>query len=409
MSSIDPRTLLSLDIPITARQREYLEATIECGSHTKAAKKLGVSRRAVDRGIKLVEAKAAAVGVAPHRDLTHQTAEGFNAKRISTAYKEDGSVALQWVIQEPEKKDIRAKLEATLEGLTDDLTGFKKPVPPPKDIDEDYCSMLLIGDHHFGMLCDAEAKLDDDSWDTKIATEVLINATERLLNRVGNAHTGVLVNVGDFFHADSSKAETTAGTRVDVDGRISRTFKLAGRLFQILIDKMLERHQEVVVINVRGNHDSDMACHLSSCLELLYDKEPRVNVLKNYSKFIHWTWNNNLFVYHHGDRIKPEQILQTVVTNLDDDWSNCKNRYCHLGHIHHHVEREVGSMMFSYWGSLTATDQWHSDSGYGAERSMTAIVYHAENGEDSRVKITIDAITDDENTRVSGRKKGQKA
>ena len=65
--------------------------------------------------------------------------------------------------------------------------------------------------------------------------------------------------------------------------------------------------------------------------------------------------------------------------------------------------------MFSYWGSLTATDQWHSDSGYGAERSMTAIVYHAENGEDSRVKITIDAITDDENTRVSGRKKGQKA
>ncbi len=87
MANIDPKTLLNLDIPITQRQREYLEATIECGSHTKAAKKLGVSRRAVDRGIKLVEAKAASVGVAPHRDLIHQTAEGFNAKRISTATK----------------------------------------------------------------------------------------------------------------------------------------------------------------------------------------------------------------------------------------------------------------------------------------------------------------------------------
>jgi molybdenum-dependent DNA-binding transcriptional regulator ModE len=61
MSKIDPRTLLELDIPKTDRQIEYLKATIECGSHTKAAKKLGVSRRAVDRGIKLVEERAAAV------------------------------------------------------------------------------------------------------------------------------------------------------------------------------------------------------------------------------------------------------------------------------------------------------------------------------------------------------------
>lgn len=392
MERIDPRTLLQLDIEITERQRQYLEATIETGSHTKAAKKLGISRRAVDRGIKLVEAKAASVGVAPHRDLTHQTAEGFEAKRISTAYKDDGSVALQWVIQEPQKRDIRQKIEALLEGLTDDLSGVKDPVKAPKIVDSDYCAMYLIGDHHFGMLADSETKLDDADWDVKIATKVLGNAVDRLAQRVGNAHTGVLVNVGDFFHADSSANTTTAGTPVDVDTRIGKTFKLAGRLFQLIIDKMLEVHQEVVVINVRGNHDSDMACHLSSCLELLYDREPRVDVLQNYSKFLHWEWENNLFVYHHGDRIKHEQILQAVITNLDEEWSQCKNRYCHLGHIHHHMSREVGSMQFSHWGSLTATDQWHSDSGYGAERSMTAIVYHKQYGEDSRVKINVDAV-----------------
>ncbi len=73
---------------------------------------------------------------------------------------------------------------------------------------------------------------------------------------------------------------TTAGTPVDVDTRIARTFKLAGRLFQILIDRLLEKHKNVIVVNVRGNHDSDIACHLSSCLDLLYDKEPRVDVRK---------------------------------------------------------------------------------------------------------------------------------
>ncbi len=387
MSKIDPRVLKQF--ARTERHHQVLDAVIELGSNNKAAKKLGCGRRTVDIMLKRLEASASKSGVAPHRDLVHQTAEGFEAKRISTAYKEDGSVALQWVIQEPEKISMQQRLDAMLEGLKDDLSGFKVKTKPPEKVEKDHLAMYLIGDHHFGMLADSESKVDDDDWDVKIATQVLTDATSRLAKRVGNAEVGVLVNVGDFFHADSSSNTTTKGTPVDVDTRIGKTFKLAGRLFQVLIDKMLETHKKVVVINVRGNHDYDMACHLSSCLELLYSKEPRIEVLQNYSKFISYQWHNNLFVYHHGDRIKHEQILQVVIKNLDDQWAQSKNRYCHLGHIHHHVAREVGSMHFEHWGSLTATDQWHSDSGYGAERSMTAIVYHKDTGEDSRVKIKV--------------------
>jgi hypothetical protein len=379
----------------TERQKEILSALATESNISEACRQVNCDRRYAYRLIKKLEEKAASQGVAPHRDLTHQTAEGFNAKRISTAYKEDGSIALQWVIQEPEKRDLRQKIDAMVDGLRDDLSGFKKPVTAPKEVNQDYCAQYLIGDHHFGMLADSDTKFDDADWDVKIATKVLVNAVDRLSSRVGNAHTGVLVNVGDLFHADSSANTTTAGTPVDVDTRIGKTFKLAGRLFQTIIDKMLEVHQEVVVINVRGNHDSDMACHLSSCLELLYDREPRVEVLKNYSKFLHWEWENNLFVYHHGDRVKHEQILQAVVTNLDEEWSRCKHRYCHMGHIHHQMSKEVGTMIFEHFSSLTSTDQWHSDSGYGANRSMTAIVYHKKNGEDSRVKITIDGLNDE--------------
>jgi len=387
MIKADPRTLI--EFTTTERQKEVVNAVIKNGSATKAAKELKCDRRTVDKMIVRLEKIAASNGVAPHRDLTHQTAEGFQAKRISTAYKEDGSVALQWVIQEPDKQSLQQRLNYMLEGIKDDLTGFKKAVKAPAKVNADYLAMYIIGDHHFGMLADSETKLDDDDWDVKIASKILVDSTERLANRVGDAEIGVLLNVGDFFHADSSKNETTAGTRVDVDTRIGKTFKLAGRLFQILVEKMLKTHKKVVVINVRGNHDSDMACHLSSCLEIIYDNEPRVEVLQNYSKFIHYQWHNNLFVFHHGDRIKHEQILQTVIKNLDDQWSQSKNRYCHLGHIHHHIAREVGSMHFEHFGSLTSTDQWHSDSGYGAERSMTAVVYHKEHGEDSRVKIKV--------------------
>ena len=385
---------LLLDHTTTDRQREVLNCVIEQGSARKASKVLGCARTNVDRILKTLEENAAKVGVAPHRDLTRQTAEGFEAKRISTAYKEDGTVALQWVIQEPEKKSLKERLAMMIDGVKDDLGGFKKPVKEPAKVDSDYLAMYMIGDHHFGMLADSETKVDDEDWDVKIATKILIDATDRLTNRVGNAEVGVLLNVGDFFHADSSANTTTKGTPVDVDTRIGKTFKLAGRLFQVLINKMLETHKRVVVINVRGNHDSDMACHLSSSLELLYSKEPRVEVLPNYSKFIHFQWHNNLFVFHHGDRMKHEQILQTVIKNLDDQWSQSKNRYCHLGHIHHHTAREIGSMHFEHWGSLTSTDQWHSDSGYGSERSMTSVVYHKINGEDSRVKITVGGLSE---------------
>ena len=388
MAKMSPHELLRF--ASNERQVEVIRAVIEYGSNNKAAKALGCGRRTVDTMLKRIEAKAASKAVAPHKSVDRETMEGFEAKRVSTAYKEDGTVALQWVIQEPEKRSMKQKLDAMLEGIKDDLTEFKKPVKAPNKNNADYLAMYMIGDHHYGMLADSETKVDDDDWDVKIATKILVESTDRLANRVGNAEVGVLLNVGDFFHADSSANTTTKGTPVDVDTRIGKTFKLAGRLFQVLIDKMLETHKEVVVINVRGNHDSDMACHLSSCLELLYSKEKRVNVLQNYSKFIHYQWHNNLFVFHHGDRMKHEQILQVVIKNLDDEWSQSKNRYCHLGHIHHHTAREVGSMHFEHWGSLTATDQWHSDSGYGSERSMTAVVYHKDHGEDSRVKIKVE-------------------
>ena len=389
MANVNPAILL--EFATSDVQVETCKAVMAHGSNTKAAAALGKGRRVVDKMMKRLEEKAASKAVAPHKSVNRETMAGFEAKRVSTAYKEDGTVALQWVIQEPEKRDMKTKFAHMIEGMQDDLTGFKTAVKAPKKVNSDYLAMYMMGDHHFGMLADSEAKMsgDDDDWDVKIATSILLDSTNRLASRVGDAEIGVLLNVGDFFHADSSANTTTKGTPVDVDTRIAKTFKLAGRLFQTLINKMLETHKEVVVINVRGNHDSDMACHLSSCIELLYAKEKRVNVLQNYSKFIHYQWHNNLFVFHHGDRMKHEQILQAVIRNLDDEWSQSKNRYCHLGHIHHHTAREVGSMHFEHWGSLTSTDQWHSDSGYGAERSMTAVVYHKDTGEDSRVKIKV--------------------
>ncbi len=386
MGNIDPNILL--DFAKTKRQEEVCRAVIAHGSNNKAAKALGVGRRVVDVLMKTLETRAATRAVAPHRNVDNETMEGFEAKRVSTAYNNEGEIALQWVIQEPERRSMQEKVEAMMEGLKDDLAGFRKAVKAPKAVEADLLACYIVGDHHFGMLASADTKLDDQNYDVKIATRVLTEAVDKLAARVGNCERAVLLNVGDFFHEDG-KQTTSKGTPVDVDTRIGKTFKLAGRLFQTLITRLLENHKHVTVVNVRGNHDTDMACHLSSALELLYQNEPRIDILPNYSKFLHMTYGNNLFVFHHGDRVKHEQILQAVITNLDDQWSASKKRYCHLGHIHHHTRRELGSMHFEHWGSLCPPDQWHDSQGYSAERSMTAVIYHKQKGEDSRVKIGV--------------------
>ena len=120
---VDPRILK--EFAESDRQHEIIDAVISAGSASKAAKVLGINRRSVDKTVTRLEGKAASKGVAPHRDLTHQTAAGFETKRVSTAYKEDGSVALQWHIQEPQKQSLKERLGLMIDGIKDDLSGFK--------------------------------------------------------------------------------------------------------------------------------------------------------------------------------------------------------------------------------------------------------------------------------------------
>jgi len=83
----------------TERQKEILSALSAESNVSEACRKVNCDRRYAYRLLKKLEEKAASQGVAPHRDVNHRTVEGFNAKRISTAFKEDGSIALQWIIQ----------------------------------------------------------------------------------------------------------------------------------------------------------------------------------------------------------------------------------------------------------------------------------------------------------------------
>jgi hypothetical protein len=89
---------------LTDKQIEAIEAVIEHGSHRNAATVLGKSKSAITQAIKQARRKSATGGYEPESDLIHKTASGFGVTGVSTAYKADGSVGLQWVKQSPDKK-----------------------------------------------------------------------------------------------------------------------------------------------------------------------------------------------------------------------------------------------------------------------------------------------------------------
>ncbi|TNF08539.1 MAG: hypothetical protein EP323_01265 [Gammaproteobacteria bacterium] len=270
-----------------------------------------------------------------------------------------------------------------------ELSGLNEPTKAPKDADADLMSCYLIGDHHFGMYAWSEETGGDD-YDTDISSELLMQTTRRLVDRSPNAETGVLINVGDFLHANDTTSQTPSSKHaLDTDGRMGRVGRLAGLLLKALIHRMLKKHKKVVVINARGNHDPDASMWLNEVVRAYFHNEPRVEVKDNFSKFVWFDFGQNLIVVHHGDKIRRSQMYEAVTRNLSEQWGKCKHRFGWTGHIHHKDAEEVGGMMFESWGVLAPPDAWHAASGYVAERSMTCVVLHKERGEEIRYKVKV--------------------
>lgn len=375
----------------TDRQLEIVEAVIKYPNKQLAANALGVSRSTVRNAIKGVEKKAAANGVAPHRDVNHRTMEGFNAKFVTSRYDGEGNLQGQYVRQEREKFDLEAMLEDFRDGLKDELKGLHKPIPKPADTVDKLMNCYMIGDHHLGMYAWSK-QTGEDSYDTDIGVNILESAIDSLVARSPDSRHGLLVNLGDFFHSNNIKSETGSGTPLDSDGRYGRTVRMGINLVKRLIVRLLQKHEVVTVLNVRGNHDPDAALWLNEALKMYFADDPRVTIPDNYDKFTHLEFGNSLIVTHHGDKINPQRIYESVTRKLAVEWGRSKYRFGWLGHLHHKEAKEIGGMMFEQWNVLAAPDAWHSGSGFGSSRSMTCVVLSEEYGEDSRVIINPDRI-----------------
>ena len=373
-----------IDYAKTEAQQKTIAAWEECGRNSvKAATVLGVAPSTVRDHVAFVKHRASAAGYSDNWDATRHVPEGevVIGRSIYTQDDEGNKAWLKTKRTMTEAERDKA-LQGFVDGLVKGLPQYKpKAKPKAKKFDADTLPTIVIGDAHFGMRADArETKARD--YDTKIASNDMLDAIDYLVDAAPASEKCLLVNVGDFIHANGSSGTTFAGTKLDVDTRIEEVLETAAQTFLFAIDKLLAKHKSCVVVMARGNHDSDTAIALALILKFYYSKEPRVSILDPHGFFHTVQFGKNLLAVHHGDKVKAVKLGAILPKMLPEQWSATVYRKWLVGHIHHQNAIETDNGVFvEAFGTLAPPDSWHAGAGYGASSVMNQVVFHRDGGE----------------------------
>lgn len=301
---------------------------------------------------------------------------GHVLRGVSTLVDETGAVKQQWVKTVADGSGVDPA--EVLRLAFGEAMPKCDPVSAPTHTMADLLATYQIGDGHLGLHAWRHDSQGD--WDLSIAERVLFDAADKLVALSPPARRGLVVNIGDFFHADSNAGTTTKGTRVDMDTRWSKVLAVGIRLMRRIIERALEKHDEVTVINEIGNHDTHTSVVLALCLAQFYEREPRVVIDTSPQHFHYYRFGKVLLATHHGHMVKLDKLPGVMAADRPADWGETEHRHWITGHVHHVTFHEFPGCTVRTLGVLAPGDAWHTASGYRSGRQMIGEVYHREQG-----------------------------
>jgi len=375
----------------TVRQIEYLNAIREHKSICAAAKALDIDQPAISKAIGRLKAKAALQGYSPEHDMRHLVPDGFKVKGVSTYYDKDGKPRGQWVKSNADADRREELIREAVESLKDEIPRLE-PVNKPLITADELCNLYTFTDYHMGML--AWHKEGGADWDLKIAEKMIMDVFEQMMISTPYATVGFINQLGDFLHSDGILPVTpTSGHILDQDGRFSKIVGVTLKVLRRIIDIALMRHDKVIVLLAEGNHDITSSIWLRIAFKMLYEKEPRVEIIDSESPYYCYQHGQTMLAFHHGHLSKNDSLPILFASQYSQVWGNTTKRYAHTGHRHHAEEKEHSGMKVIQHPTLAARDAHASRHGYISEREATAITYHRKHGQVARATITPEMVT----------------
>lgn len=271
--------------------------------------------------------------------------------------------------------------------IADVLALAKGQVKKPKDIKKRVGKkggMLEINltDHHFGKLA-WQLETLSANYDVKIATAIFHRALGALLDRSPYAaYEEIWFVVGnDLFNADNTLGTTTAGTQVESDVRIRKTYVTVRTLMVRAIENLRHLADTIKVVVVPGNHDYNTTWHLGDSLELYFSKHSDVSVDNSPSPRKYHVYGNTLIGYTHGDKGKMKDLPLLMTVEAREQYGATTFHEWHTGHTHQTSTVEQHGIRVRVLPALCPPDKWHSEMGFvGNLRSSEAFHWDKEQG-----------------------------
>jgi hypothetical protein len=303
--------------------------------------------------------------------------------------KDDSSTGkiLEWIKTRVDYKQQADAAIQVLESLVNDIDPLPLIPYENKARKKDCFTCIPLGDPHIGLM--TWAKEVGEDWDISIAQRVYRKVFTRLLAKCPDTDVCVLVNTGDFFHADNIQGTTSrSGHRLDLDGRHGKWLDAGFSILRMFIDACLKKYKEVHFINVAGNHDDILGRALGSYTHQLYRDNPRCIIQKGDNPFQYFRKEEVLLGFAHGHTCKLPSLPGKMADDQSALWGQTSLRHWITGHVHHkswQQFKEHSGASVETVGIIPPKDAYAHGGAYGAGRGIQAIVYNYKTAlEDSR-------------------------
>lgn len=325
-------------------------------------------------------------GNSPEHGLTHPVPDGYLMKGASTLYREDGSIAAQWIKSTVDDARREEMMREAIAAFGEKIPR-ERPRPAPAHTAADLCNVYVLTDFHLGMLAWGEETGAD--WDTDIAERMLVDWFAAAIAQAPAAELAVFGQLGDFLHWDGMDAVTPASKHLlDADTRFQKLVRVAIRAIRRVIGMLLAKHQRVHVLMAEGNHDPASSIWLREWLAASFENEPRVTVDTSPDPYYCVEWGSTALFFHHGHKRKPKDIDTVFAAKFREVFGRTQHAYAHMGHLHHIDVKETNLMVVEQHRTLAAPDAYAARGGWMSGRDATVVTYSRQHGEVSRCRIS---------------------
>ncbi len=379
MSVRDYYQVLS-DFCSTDRQRETLNAYVNCGySSNEAGKLLGINGRSVRLCLETLKRRAAESGLTESFDATRYVDPGQMVQGKSTLTKDaDGNTV--WI--KTSRKKAAEDLALTVTDSVADLTPWQVIKAPAASL-KNQLTCYVLTDYHIGAYSWHEETGAD--WDLNIAEKVLQNAVQELVSGSPNSEQAIFCQLGDFLHWDGLQAVTpTAKNILDSDGRFEKLTDIALEACLNVVNLLLRKHKKVHVIMAEGNHDLAGSVWLRLIMKRLFSDNKRVTVEDSPFPYYKFCWGNTFLGFHHGHLSRIKQMPGKFYSEFASEMGQSEYRYLHTGHLHLKEVIEEAGVVVERHPTLNARDAYGARGFSKIIRAAQAITYGKTGGEISR-------------------------